>query len=236
MEQWIQDFLNKHNDTNTFDWRPLPPGDMWSQFEWIINQSDIPWLEVFDIVVPYKEMLAEAQNLRDLFVNHRYEESGHKGWRSLAIHGISAEKTNVAEHYGLTSNKANYTWTEIQDRCPITVDFFKNHFPYIGYQRVRYMLLEPGGFIATHSDNERSCVAAAVNISLNNPPGCRFTTEWGTIPFKDSGSVMMINNHYQHSVHNSSSIDRYHIIVHGQWKSPEWQKLVVDSYKKKYGD
>lgn len=235
MEQWTRDFLDKHNDTDTFDWQPLPAGDMWSQFNWIVDHSDIPWLEVLGIDVPYKTMLQEAQNLRDLFVNHRYNEDGHAGWRSLAIHGISAEKTNTAEFYGMDPATAIYTWTEIQDRCPVTVDFFRNHFPYDQYQRLRYMLLEPGGFIAPHSDNARSSVGAAVNISLNNPQGCRFTTEWGTIPFRDEGSVMMINNHYRHSVHNESTTDRFHIIVHGGWKTPIWQQLVVESYRKKYG-
>ena len=97
------------------------------------------------------------------------------------------------------------------------------------------MLLEPNGYIAPHIDNEKSSVAAAVNISLNNPDGCRFTTEWGTIPFNDNGSIMMINNHYRHSVHNDSDTDRFHIIVHGGWRSPDWQKLVVESYRSKHG-
>jgi hypothetical protein len=94
------------------------------------------------------------------------------------------------------------------------------------------MLMEPGGFIAPHRDNPKSSPSAAVNISFNNPPNCRLTPEVGTVPFRDVGSVFLFNNHYQHAVHNDSNTDRFHIIVHGQWRSPQWQQLVVNSYKK----
>ena len=64
-------------------------------FDWIINESNLPWLEL-DITFPMKKMYTEAVNLRDRFVPHRDEDQGayrHKGWHSLCIHGISAEKT-----------------------------------------------------------------------------------------------------------------------------------------------
>ena len=176
-------------------------------------------------------MLAEAQALQDMFVFHRGEEAGTRGWRSLAIHGISATKTNVPETYGLDPEQVKYDWTEIQDRCPITVNFFKQVFPYKQYQRLRYMLVEPGGYIAPHSDNVNNTPGAAVNISLNNPTGCRLTNIYGSVPFRDTGSVFLFNNHYQHAVYNNSDTDRYHMIVHGTWRNPEWNHLVVSSYK-----
>ena len=227
----INDFIAQHENLN-YQFPPLPNGDFWTQASWILHKSEVPWLEIHGIDVPYKEMYKEAKALRDLFVFHRDQEDGHRGWRSLAVHGISATKTNIPETYGMDSNEVSYNWTEIQDRCPVTVKFFQEVFPYQSYQRLRYMLLEPGGFIAPHSDNPKSCLCAAVNISLNNPEGCRMVTELGKVPFRDSGSVIMFNNHYQHAVYNDSDIDRFHIIVHGQWKDPAWSELVLDSYKK----
>ena len=232
MQPYVKDFLNTHNDKNTFEYPTLPNGTLHEQANWIMFKSDLPWLEIMGIDAPYTEMLAEAQSLKELFVYHRDGEEGHSGWRSLSVHGISADKTNVPETYGLDPAKVTYQWTEIQDRCPVTVQFFKEVFPYNRYQRLRYMLLEPGGYIAPHSDNINSNPGAAVNISLNNPVNCRLTNIHGTLPFRDSGSIFLFNNHYQHAVHNGSNIDRFHIIVHGEWRSPDWQQLVVNSYKK----
>lgn len=231
MEQWVSDFLNQYNDKNTFELAPLPDGDVHSQANWILRHSELPWLELVGIEAPYAGMLAEAQALRDMFVFHRGEEAGMRGWRSLAVHGISATKTNVPETYGLDSAQVKYNWTEIQDRCPVTVNFFKQVFPYNQYQRLRFMLVEPGGYIAPHSDNANNAPGAAVNISLNNPVGCRLTNIHGSVPFRDSGSVFLFNNHYQHAVHNNSDTDRYHMIVHGAWRNPEWNHLVVRSYQ-----
>jgi hypothetical protein len=232
MKPHVKDFLDTYNDKNTFEYPPLPEGDVWTQAHWILFESNAPWLEIIGIDAPYKEMLAEAQSLKDLFVYHRNQEEGHNGWAALSVHGISANKTNIPETYGLDPTQVTYQWTEIQDRCPVTVQFFKEVFPYDKYQRLRYMLLEPGGYISPHSDNTKSSLAAAVNISLSNPTNCRLTTSAGTLPFRDSGSIFLFNNHYQHAVHNDSNTDRFHMIVHGQWRSPQWQQLVVNSYKK----
>lgn len=230
MDQLTRDFLESHCESQ-FCWPALPLGDINHQFHWICHHSNIPYLEVHGIDVPYTAMLTEAQSLRDMFVEHRDSENRHRGWRSLAIHGIGAQKTNVSQYYGIDSKNAVYTWTEIQDRCPVTVDFFKNKFPFNLYQRVRYMLLEPDGYIAPHFDNPVNTVASAVNISLNNPHGCRLVTEHGIVPFKNNGSVMMFNNHYKHAVHNHSDIDRFHIIVHGSGEQNKWSRLVVESYQ-----
>lgn len=231
MQPHIQDFMDL-NQSKTYQYTPVPDGEFWDQANWVLHHSGAPWLELLGIDAPYKAMYEEARALRDMFVFHRDQEDGHRGWRSLAVHGISATKTNIPETYGLDPNKITYGWTEIQDRCPETVRFFREVFPYNSYQRLRYMLLEPGGFIAPHSDNPRSSLCAAVNISLNNPAGCRMVTELGQVPFRDEGSVFLFNNHYQHAVYNNSDIDRFHIIVHGSWRDPDWSRLVLNSYKK----
>lgn len=226
------EFFKQHDYKNTFVYPPLPATtDLWAQFNFIMNDTRVPWLEIVGIDVPYKEMFAEAHALKDRFVFHRAEEGCHRGWRSLAIHGIASDKTNIPETYGLDPAQVKYTWTDIQDQCPATVNFFKNIMPYNSYQRVRFMLLEPGGYILPHSDNTRSCLGAAVNIALNNPTGCRLTTELGTAPFQDTGTILFFNNHYQHAVWNDSDQDRIHMVVHGTWNSERIMPIVINSYK-----
>lgn len=222
----ITNFI-KNNESKRFTNYPdLPAGPDWKKSNWILWESKLPWLKL-NIVAPFKEMLEEAISLRHRFVEHRSNNS--KGWSSLSIHGIGAEITGTPESHGLSSD-SKFDWTEVAQQCPVTVDYFKNHFPFREYKRLRFMLLEAGGYIEPHSDNQQNSLATAVNISLNNPDDCRMITEYGVVPFENTGSVFSFNNHYQHCVVNDSSQDRYHIIVHGIWKSPEWDQLVIDSY------
>ena len=206
-----------------------------SSFSWIINESKLPWLEL-DIKVPHNEMLQEAISLKDRFVAHRDQDGiggyRHKGWQSLCIHGISAEKTNHYEQYGYNSNYTTpYQWTDIIDRCPITYKFFKDVFPYKSYFRLRYMLLEPGGFITPHNDSDESKLSP-INIALNHPKGCKMKMKEhkGYVPFK-SGSAMMLDVSNIHAYVNDSEEERYHIIVHGI-KTKEFEELVERSYAK----
>ena len=109
-------------------------------YNWIVNESKLPWLKL-DLEFPYQAMYKEAKSLKDKFVAHRDQDGGggyhHKGWRSLCIHGISAESTNHYDQYGYESNdEVPYNWTNIIDQCPITYDFFKNKFPFKKYFRV----------------------------------------------------------------------------------------------------
>ena len=229
MHPEIQQFITDHANCQ-FDWPTPPSGDINTQFAWIQQHSNIPWLEIVGIDAPYAAMLAEAKSLRSRFVEHRASEQ-HQGWMSLCVHGISAEHTTFAEAYGLDPAMVKYDWTDIQDHCPVTVKFFQDQFPYKSYQRVRYMLLQPGGYIAPHCDFPQNSVINAVNISLNHPKGCVLVTEHGTVPFKDSGSIFAFNNHYHHAVTNPSNQERYHIIAHGEF-SNQFKVHVVVSYQK----
>ena len=192
-------------------------------------QSKLPWLEIQDLDLPYRDMLAEAQRLRHRFVQHR--QGCGQGWLSLCIHGTSAEHTDAPSAYGLADHEVVYDWTDIQNLCPVTVDVFKNKFFYTKYLRIRYMLVEPGGYITPHTDGNHFCLGA-VNMSLNNPSGCRLVTEQGTVPFKDSGTAVLFNTSYQHAVWNDSHTDRIHMIVHGSPNPEFWQKKVTDSFTK----
>jgi hypothetical protein len=231
MNNTLNDFISEHAD-KTYQFPELPPGDKYKQANWILNHSNVPWFRLFGIDAPYKTMLAEAQSVKHMFVGHRDEEDKHRGWRSLCVHGISATHTNIPEAYGLDPAAVKFDWTEIQEQCPATVKFFKDVFPWTEYMRVRFMLLEPGGYIMPHSDNVRSFPGGAINISLNNPEGCRLVNVHGTLPFQDTGSIFFFNNHYQHCVFNDSDTDRYHMIVHGRYDLSELAPILVSSYPK----
>jgi hypothetical protein len=207
-------------------------------FDWIVNESRLPWLKL-DIQYDHETMLKEAAALKHLFVKHRDGDGSggyrHKGWRSLCIHGISSEKTNHYEEYGYKSNEETpYQWTEIADLCPCTVDFFKNKFPYKKYYRVRFMLLEPGGFITPHKDMSENKLSP-VNMALNHPDRCKMKMKGheGFVPFKP-GTAIMLDVGNEHAYINDSKEDRYHIIVHGV-KTKEFEELVERSYNKSNG-
>jgi aspartyl/asparaginyl beta-hydroxylase (cupin superfamily) len=111
------------------------------------------------------------------------------------------------------------------------LEFFKDQFGYDSYQRLRFMLLRPSGYINPHSDNKVSRPLAAINISLNNPDNCQLVSTKGRIPFRREGSIFMFNNHYTHVASNDSTEDRFHIIVHGR-TSKIWHKYIANAYKK----
>ena len=207
-------------------------------FSWIVNESNIPWLEL-DIKYPYGEMYEEAKAIKELFVKHRDQDGNggyrHKGWRSLCIHGIDSDKTNHYEQYGYTSNKETpYIWTEIANKCPVTTHFFKNVFPFKSYFRLRFMLLEPGGYITPHRDSFDSKLSP-INMALNHPKGClmKMSNHKGYVPFSP-GKAMLLDVGNEHAYINKSDEDRYHIIVHGI-KTKEYEELVVRSYEKNNG-
>jgi len=207
-------------------------------FDWVVNESKLPWLEL-DIEFPYAEMHEEAKAVKHLFVKHRDQDGSggyrHQGWRSLCIHGIDSDKTNHYGQYGYTSNEETpYRWTEIAEKCPITSKFFKETFPYREYFRLRFMLLEPGGFITPHVDTDVNKLSP-INIALNHPKGClmKMSGHKGYVPFS-AGKAILLDVGNEHAYINKSEEDRYHIIVHGI-KTKEYEKLVVRSYEKSHG-
>lgn len=179
-------------------------------------------------------MLKEAKDIKHLFVNHRDEDIrggySHKGWKSICIHGLDVDKTNHYTSYGYKSHEETpYKWTNISDKCPITTNWLKNIFPMNIYYRVRFMLLEPGGFIVPHKDSELNNLSP-INIALNHPTGCIFKMEnHGIVPMKP-GVVMLLDVGNTHAYINKSTEDRIHIIIHGK-TTEEYKKLVERSYK-----
>lgn len=207
---------------------------------WIMHKSNLPYFQLFLPDCPYSLMLKEAIAIKELFVSHRdddssQEEYAHKGWRSVCIHGESYDRTESYNEYpdnqGKTEKDINYKWcTEVVDNCPETLRYFKEVFPQQDYRRLRFMWLDPHGYIQPHIDFPFS-ILGPINISLNNPEGCEFKMEnVGIVPFKDEGSAFVMNLSYAHSVTNNSDIPRIHIISHGK-PNKNFNKIVLDSYK-----
>lgn len=182
-----------------------------------------------DLPVPYDEMLAEAIALRPEFVPYNLEAK----WYSLPIIGLSSKKPYSWQMYNYSSAKeaAQYIdWTDIADRCPVTVNWIKNVYPSKSYARVRFMLLEAGGEIPFHSDTTHR-VLGAVNVALNNPDECKWHWRDGDILYFSPGDVRLMNISYEHSIKNNSNIDRYHLIVHHYDSIDEWKQLVTQAMK-----
>jgi hypothetical protein len=188
---------------------------------WVIEESNCPSLKL-NIPIPHEEMYFEALDCANRLVKHRSHEN-NRGWRSMCVHGVSTEYTDHWNVFGDFATEPEYNWTDIAEHCPATVDWLKS-FPCTKYNRVRFMFLDPKGFIWPHRDTQNRCLDA-INVSLNNPEGCNFyMEEAGMIPWKP-GDVRAIDIGRKHSVINKSMEDRVHMIVHGWWDIGLLQKI-----------
>jgi hypothetical protein len=200
--------------------------------DWIENQSQLPWLDL-GLDTPAQAIGREASRLLHRFVEHRGED--HRGWKSLCLHGVSPTQTRSARHYGYSAeDEAPHRWTEVADQCPITTSFLKQAFPFRRLFRIRFMLLEPGGYISPHTDTETRGLAA-INIAIINPLGAYLKLQgYGCVPFSD-GRGFLLDIGVPHSCVNLSNEPRIHIIVHAQSPTPTWDELVVSAYRRQLG-
>ena len=195
--------------------------------------SDAKYVEL-DIAIDHLGILEEARALKDHFLTHRRGSYDHKGWRSLVLHGWNNEQSGHWKDYGYQTIDEvikDMHWTELSKKCPKTVDFIKNRFPSNSFGRVRFMLLEAGGYIGEHTDSSVPLLENT-NISLSNPKDCVW--QWGDKDtlYMTPGKTYVMNIHYPHSVYNNSNEDRYHLIVHRFDSTPEWKSLLNDACKK----
>lgn len=185
-----------------------------------------------DIPFPYEEMLAEARALKDKYVEHRGDDGSHQGWKSLTLYGLGDTLTESWEDYGYESGGAaakDFKWTESAYKCPVTLDFFKNHFPCNQYGRVRFMLVEAGGYIGYHNDSSIP-MTENINMALNNPKDCIWKWQDGTEDLHmEPGVAYAMNIHYHHAIFNNSTEDRFHIIVARHDATNEWKHLISNA-------
>lgn len=188
-----------------------------------------------DMNIPHEEMAAEAKALRNEFILYRNQDSyGHGGWHSLPLYGLSVDKPMSWDAYGYAdaaSAAKDFDWTTIAEHCPITVNWLKTQFPSRQLGRVRFMLLEAGGYIAPHIDSPYS-IPDPVNIALTNPQECIW--QWGDGSVLDfaPGDAYAMNISYEHSVYNRSNEDRYHLIVHHHDSTDAWKNMMTTALEK----
>jgi hypothetical protein len=189
--------------------------------------SDAKFL-MLDIPVPYVEMLNEAKMLKSRFTAHRGYGDLHKGWKSLALHGLGEDKHENWDEYGYKSAaeaSADYHWTTAATECPVTLDFLQRVFPCKRYGRVRFMLLEAGGWIGLHSDTKHRLLEN-INIPLSNPKECIWQWGDGEELFMEPGVPYAMNISYEHKIVNNSNEDRFHIIIARHDSTDDWQTLM----------
>ena len=184
--------------------------------KWIVTESGWPYfkLSLFD-KQPFNEMYKEAEQLIDQFYPHR-EDYGY-GWKSLTLHGLNEDTQSLGTYnHNRLETLDQLSWTWVADRCPITKRFLTEVWPAEFLNRVRFMLVEPGGYILPHQDRSDDQRRLSVcNISLNNPAGCEFIFKnIGKVPFEDAGSAFLMDISNVHSVWNRSDKPRIHMIIH----------------------
>lgn len=188
-----------------------------------------------DLEVPHEAMAAEATALRDKFILYRDQDSyNHKGWYSLPLFGLSIDKPASWDAYGYANaNEAakDFDWTEVAEQCPVTVNWLRTQFPSNQFGRVRFMLLEAGGFISPHKDSIHS-IPDPVNIALTNPEQCIWQWGDGQVLNFAPGDACAMNISYEHSVYNRSNEDRYHLIVHHHDSTDEWKNMMTTALEK----
>lgn len=213
----ISEFANWRNDNNLF----------YKYVDFILNKSDCPTLKI-DYEIPYEDMYNEAISNWHRLVPHRVNDG--LGWKSMCIHGTKTEETNTWETASYNySSQPTHTWTDLADTCPKTKEWLMS-FPCVNYQRVRFMILEPGGYITVHRDKDYRKISA-INIALNNPENFYFYMEdAGHVPW-NPGDIRLIDNGRYHALKNNGKDYRVHFIIHADWKY-ELLKLACESYDK----
>lgn len=184
--------------------------------KWVIVDSKWPFFRLSALDdQPWKEMHAEAASLVDHFKSHR--DYYGSGWKSLTLHGLN-EDTQTLDSYNEDRSKTieELDWTWVADKCPVTKKFLTDVWPAEYLNRVRFMLLEPGGYVLPHRDRpEDQSRLSVCNISLNNPDGCQFLMkDRGVVEFDDAGSALLMDISNEHAVWNRSDTPRLHMIIH----------------------
>jgi len=182
---------------------------------------------------PNLEIYHEVRNLRNRFVSYRSNYL-NKGWYSLPIIGKSSSEPYAWDQYEEYSSARDAAfdmkYTDIIKYCPETVKWLENVYPSNSYGRVRFMLLEAGGYIEPHTDTEHS-VLGAINIAITNPKNCYWKWSDGDTLEFEPGDVYAMNLSYQHSVINNSDQDRYHLIIHHYDSTKAWKSLMLNALK-----
>jgi hypothetical protein len=219
--------------------------------DWCRN-NDIWYLKI-DIEIP-EICIQEAQAVYDegFFVEHRYGNGGHGGWKSAALHSYvheDAPDTSLGWHHTknpvgheFTEENVKWGWTEVAEVAPETKRWLED-FPNKSYRRLRFMLLEPNGKIDRHNDsNEKRDregrsrnIAGAINLAFYQPDNCylRRADTKEELPFENC-TGFWFDNGVDHEAYNASTENRFHFIMHGGFNK-ERVKIMERSLVKQFG-
>lgn len=208
-----QELLNYFTENKKEQYQPKYP-DFFDP-KWVITESHWPYFRLSALDnQPYKQMHEEASRLIDKFHTHR-DDYG-VGWKSLTIHGVNEDSQSLGQYGERDEVLKQLHWTWVADECPTVKKFLTDVWPAEYLNRVRFMLLEPGGYILPHQDRPDTERRLSVcNISLNHPAGCEMVfKDKGIIPFDDNGSAMLMDISHEHAYINNSDTPRLHMIIH----------------------
>ena len=183
---------------------------------------------LLDIEFPYQAMYDEVSLMFDKFVTHRSYDS--EGWKSLTLYGAGSDITVSTDN----SDYRSYSWTDVSKQLPASRSFFEKTFVCKPSRRIRFMMLEPNGYIAEHKDFKTNTLDSAVNFSLNHPTDCEWYLNDYLIPWS-AGQARLLNLTNKHYVMNKSNERRIMMIYHGLQENkdnPEWKRLVIKSFNK----
>lgn len=137
--------------------------------------------------------------------NHFYYEGD---WSGIALRSAEGALTGLFPDPGATS----YVDTPALSRCeyiPTVVEQFK-----CGLESLRFLRLGPGAAIRRHRDFKLSIDdgTARVHIPVRTNENVRFLLEDELVPMRE-GEAWYLNFNLHHSVENSSTETRIHLVV-----------------------
>jgi hypothetical protein len=225
MLQDVLNFCEKHqNDQPVYE--PLN-GNLVDHLYNSFAKSHIGHLAIPSIKVPAQEILDEMLGLRSKFVAHPPDDY-HQGRNFFVIYGKDETYLPYNAVHNVDETKLDVSgnsWVA-QDVAPFTTNYFKNIFPADNYNHILVMLLEPGGWIAPHTDTITQ--TKMLNVPLNLTESSKAYNVQGCIPYV-VGEVMIINTSVTHAICNMSNQDRYVISVGCNYNN-EFRKKIIETY------
>jgi hypothetical protein len=173
-------------------------------------------------------LLKEAVRLRPYYTSYleRTEQ-----WTTLGLRtpgGISGGPF-------LTKRKMPWQDSVYAQQCPETKKFLAQLVEWENCSRIRYRLLQPFSKVGNHRDGDSKSIHLSLNISLNMPRGCIYYSDLNAdgslhaytqkIPFRNRGSIFLVNNAKYHKLDNFSARERYHLTVAGPLKISQTKLL-----------
>lgn len=202
-------------------------------FMWIRHESKCASLKL-DINTDVSGIKEELAKQSFMAVPHRDGDSD--GWKSIVLHGHASCMSDSTDFYrerGIIGEDDLPKWTDVSKFFPKTVAWIKENIPFKSFDRARIMIVEPGGYVNPHKDYPRGQMLGGFNVAVIHPEGAEMAIDNGGIVPWVEGESRLIDIGRLHSVRNTSSVERIHLIFH-HYPIADWDmgtmKLVCRSY------